>query len=161
MPDKLPLQNQSQYPPQRVCSLIIVNSTIQLFFHRVFGTKIFASMLTSDNFIINKYTALQMQQYLNTNFNKLSPNYINDIMNTFDLSPNPDEPMEIYFSKKNNCISLLEDTDEPTIKPKNKRTLLGHLQSIPTLQLAVINHKTHVKAEGPKSWYETRQLCIQ
>ena len=36
-------------------------------------------MLTSDNFVLNKYTTLQMRQHLNTKFNKLNPNPINDV----------------------------------------------------------------------------------
>ena len=40
--------------------MIIVNTTIQLFLPQVFGTKIFADMLTSDSFVLNKYTALQI-----------------------------------------------------------------------------------------------------
>ena len=36
----------------------VVDSAVQHYLRKIFGTKIFADMLTSDNFVLNKYTAL-------------------------------------------------------------------------------------------------------
>ena len=90
-------------------------------------------MLTSDKFVLNKYTALQIRQHLDTNFNKLNPNHIKDEMIEFELAPKSNALLELYFAKQNKCISVLSDTDEPITKPKRLRTLLGHLQAIPSM----------------------------
>ena len=90
-------------------------------------------MLTSDNFVLNKYTALQMQQHLDTKFNKLNPNHIKDETIEFDLVTKPDAPLRLYFVKQNRCISVLSNTNEPITNPKRLRTLLGHLQDIPSM----------------------------
>ena len=57
-------------------------------------------MLTSDNFVPNKYTALQMRQHLDTKFNKLNPNHIKDEMIEFELPPTTDTLLGLYFAKK-------------------------------------------------------------
>ena len=65
--------------------LILLSNTI---FKR-YSEPIFVDILTSDNFVLNKYTALQMQQHLDTKFNKLNPNHVKYEMNGFGLTLNP------------------------------------------------------------------------
>ena len=62
-------------------------------------------MLISDNFVFNKYTALQMEQHLDTKFNKLNSNLIKDEMIGFELVPKLDVPLGFYLAKQNRCIS--------------------------------------------------------
>ena len=112
-------------------------------------------MLTSDNFVLNKYTALQMRQHLDTKYKNLNPNNIKDELITFEKPPHPDAPLGNYFAKQNNCIAVLADTDEPISEPKRLRVLLGHLQAIPSMQPAVDDYHKLVRAEGPKSWDDT------
>ena len=57
-------------------------------------------MLTSDNFVLNKYTTLQMRQHLDTKFNKLNSNHIKDEMIEFELALKLDAPLGLYFVKK-------------------------------------------------------------
>mmetsp|Transcript_69589 Transcript_69589/g.77852 ORF Transcript_69589/g.77852 Transcript_69589/m.77852 type:complete len:91 (+) Transcript_69589:183-455(+) len=90
-------------------------------------------MLTSDNFVVNKYTALQIQQHLDTKFQKLNLNHIKDEITEFEAPSKPDAPIGLYFTKQNRCISVLADTNETIIKTKRLRTLLDHLQAIPSM----------------------------
>ena len=78
-------------------SFTVVDSTIQYYLCKVFGTDIFANMLTSNNFVLNKYTALQMQQHLDTKYQKLNPNSIKDELTKFELPPKSDAPLGLYF----------------------------------------------------------------
>ena len=142
-------------------SYTVVDSAVQYFLRKVFGTDIFADMLTSDNFVLNKYSALQMRQHLDTKYQKLNPNDIKDELITFEKPPNTDAPLGLYFAKQNNCISVLADTDEPITEPKRLRTLLGHLQAIPSMQPAVDDYHKLVRSEGPKSWDDTRKFFIK
>ena len=128
----------------------VVDSAIQYFQQKVFGTEIFAAMLTSDNFVLNKYTSLQMQQHLDTKFNKLNHNHIKDEMIKFELALKTDKPLRLYFAKQNRSISVLANTDEPIIKPKYLYTLLGHQQGIPSTQPAVDGYNKFQAGE-PKS----------
>ena len=118
----------------------IVNSAIQYYLRKIFRTNFFADMLTSDNFLLNKYTALQMRQHLNTKFYKLNPNHIKDVYVEFELPPKPYEPIRLYLAKQRNCISLLADTNKPITKAKRLRTLIDHLQYIPLMQPVVDNY---------------------
>ena len=96
----------------------VVDSAVQHYLRKVFGTENFSDMLTSDNFVLNKYTALQMRQHLDTKFNKLNPNHIKDKMIEFELPPTTNAPLGLYFARQNRCISVLADTDKPTTEPK-------------------------------------------
>ena len=115
-------------------AITVVDSAVQYFLRKVFGLAIFADMNTNNNFVLNKYTALQMRQHLDTKYTKLNPNHIKDEMIEFELPPTTGEGMNLYFAKQNKCISVLSNTDEPITKPKRLRTLLGHLQAIPAMQ---------------------------
>ena len=42
-------------------TMSIVDSAIKYYLRKIFGTEIFANMLTSDNFVLNKYTALLIE----------------------------------------------------------------------------------------------------
>ena len=112
-------------------AMSVVDSAIQYYLGKLFGTKTFADMLASDNFVYNKYIALQMRQHLDTEFNKLNPNHIKDVMIEFELPPTPDAPIGLYFAKQKKCISFLVDTNEPITNLKQQRTLLGYLLTIP------------------------------
>ena len=81
-------------------NMSIVDFVIQYYLWKIFGTDFFADMLTSDNFFLNKYTALQMRQYLDTKLNKLNPNHIENVMIEFKLPPTPDVPIGLYFAKQ-------------------------------------------------------------
>ena len=87
-------------------------------------------MLTSDNFVLNRYTALQIRQHLDIKYQKFNPNNIKDEITGSKFPPKPDTPIGLYFAKQNRCISILADTDEPITKSKRPRTLLCHLQAI-------------------------------
>lgn len=52
-------------------AILIVNSTVQLFFRKVFGSKIFTDMWKIDNYILNQFKALEMRQHLDTKFIKM------------------------------------------------------------------------------------------
>ena len=82
-------------------------------------------------------------------------------MITFEKPPIPDAPLGLYFAKQNTCISVLADTDEPITDPKRLRTLLGHLQAIPSMQPAFNDYHKLVQLEGPKSWNDTRKFFIK
>ena len=41
-------------------AMSVIDSAIQCYLQKVFGTGLFADLLTSDNFNLNKYTALQI-----------------------------------------------------------------------------------------------------
>ena len=60
-------------------ALTVVDSAVQYFLQNVFGVEIFADMNTNGNFVLNKYTTLQMRQHLDLKFNKLNPNHIKDV----------------------------------------------------------------------------------
>ena len=137
-----------------------VDAAIQLFFRKVFPADIFADMMKSTNFVLNKTTALEMRHHLETKFNKTLPGHIEDVMVTFNKPPDPNEPIGTYFAKQNKCISLLENSDEPIILAKQKRTLLGHMQKIPAYQQAVADYNKEVKLNGAKTWDETRLFFV-
>ena len=139
----------------------VVDSVIQYYLQKVFRIEIVANMLTSDNFVLNKYTALQMQQHLDTKFNKLNPNHIKDVMIGFEFPPLPDAQIGSYFVKQNTCISLLANTDESITNPKQQQTLLGNLLAIPLMQQAVDNYNKLVQAERTKLWNDTQLFSIK
>ena len=57
-------------------ALTVVDSAVQYFLQKVFWVELFADMNTNDDFVLNKYTALQMRNHLDSKFNKLNPNHI-------------------------------------------------------------------------------------
>ena len=118
-------------------AITVVDSAIQYFLRKVFGVEIFADMNTNNNFFLNKYTALQMQQHLDSKFNKLNPNHIKDLYAELELPPTSGAPMGLYFFKQNRCISILSNTNDPITEPKRLCTLLGHLQAISAMQQPV------------------------
>ena len=79
--------------------LTVVDSNIWYFLQKVFGFEIFADMNTNNNFVLNKYTALQMQQHLDLKFNKLNPNHIKDVYAEFEMPPTSGAPIGLYFAK--------------------------------------------------------------
>ena len=46
-----------------------VDAAIQLFLQKVFPVNIFANMMKSTNFVLDKTTALEMRRHLETKFN--------------------------------------------------------------------------------------------
>ena len=64
----------------------VVDSAVQYYLWKVFRIKFFANMLTSNNFVLNKYTTLQIRQQLDTKFNKLNPNHIKDEIIEFEFA---------------------------------------------------------------------------
>ena len=142
-------------------AITVVDSAVQYFLRKVFGLDIFADMNTNDNFVLNKYTALQMRQHLDTKYTKLNPNHIKDEMIEFELPPTTGAGMNLYFAKQNKSISVLSDTDELITEPKRLRTLLGHLQAILAIQQPVDDYNKKVQSEGPMSWNDTRKFFIQ
>ena len=117
-------------------------------------------MNTNNNFVLVKYTALQMQQHLDLKFNKLNPNHIKDVYAEFELPPTSGAPIGLYFAKQNRCISILSDTNEPITKPKRLRTLLGHLQAIPAMQQPADDYNKKILSNGAISWNDTRKFFI-
>ena len=101
-----------------------------------------------------------MRHHLETKFNKTLPGHTEDVMVTFNQPPDPNKPIVTYFAKQNKCISLLENSDEPIIPAKQKRTLLGHMQKIPTYQQVVADYNKDVKQNGAKTWDETRLFFV-
>ena len=109
--------------------------------------------------IISSSTNILLYRCDNTlTLNKLNPNHIKDEMIELELPPTLDAPLGLYFVKQNRCISVLADTDEPITKPKRLRTLLGHLQGIPSMQPAVDEYNKLVQSKRPKSWNDTRNF---
>ena len=139
----------------------VVDSVVQHYLCKVFGTEIFANMLTGYNFVLNKYTTLQMRQHLDTKFNKLNSNHIKDDMIEFVLPPTPDAPLGLYFAIQNRRISVLAYTDEQITESKRLCILIDHLQGIPSMQPEVDEYNKLVQSERPKSWNKTRKFFIK
>ena len=132
-------------------AITVVDSAVQYFLRQIFGLAIFDDMNTNDNFVLNKYTALQMRQHLDTKYTKLNPNHIKDEMIEFELPPISGTPINLYFAKQNKCISVLADTDEPITGPKRLCTLLGHLQAILAMQQLDDDYNKIVQSKGAMS----------
>ena len=126
-----------------------------------FGVELFADMNINNNFVLNKYTALQMRNHLKSKYNKLNPMHVKDIYTEFELPPTLGSPISLYFAKQNRCISILADTDEPVTDPKRLRTLLGHLQAIPAMQQPVDDYNKKVLSDGAMSWNDTQKFFIK
>ena len=92
-------------------ALTVVDSAIQYFLRKIFGVELFADMNINNNFVLNKYTALQMRNHLKSKYNKLNPMHVKDVYTEFELPPTPGSPIALYFAKQNRCISILSDTN--------------------------------------------------
>ena len=64
------------------------------------------------------------------------------------MPPKNVEPIRFYFAKQNKCFSLLSDTNKPITNSKRLYTLIGHLQAVPSMQVAINNYNKLVQAEG-------------
>ena len=60
-------------------ALTVVDSAIQYFLRKNFGVELFADMNINDNFVLNKYMALQMWNHLKSKYNKLNPMHVKDV----------------------------------------------------------------------------------
>ena len=112
-------------------------------------------MLKSDNFVLNKTTAINICLDLNTKFNKTLPGHTEVLMTTFNMTSDPNEPTRTCFVKQNNYLSLLEDSNEQIILVRQNYTLLGHMQSISFYQPAVNDYNKEIAPTGAKLWEET------
>ena len=139
-------------------ALTVVDSAIQYFLRNFFGVELFADMNINDNFVLNKYSALQMRNHLKSKYNKLNPMHVKDVYTEFELPPTSGSPISLYFVRQNRCISILADTDEPVTDPKRLRTLLGHLQAIPAMQQPVDDYNKKILSDGAMSWNDTRNF---